>query len=118
MEVVAELGVPLRELQNQYARSPACEGWCCAYGMSEGVTGSDGGGGRLIKVGTFDILYVVVDGFPMRRFGKLTLQAFVRYARTSGSSETFYSDIALCLLRFERLANANTGRYQVRFIRC
>jgi hypothetical protein len=26
------------------------------YGISEGVTGSEGGGGRLIRVGTLDIL--------------------------------------------------------------
>jgi hypothetical protein len=29
-----------------------------AYGTSDGVTGSDGGGGRLIKVGALDIATV------------------------------------------------------------
>lgn len=28
----------------------------CAYGRSEGVAGSDGGGGRLIKVGIFEVM--------------------------------------------------------------
>jgi hypothetical protein len=29
------------------------EGKCCIYGISLGVAGSDGGGGRLIRVGAF-----------------------------------------------------------------
>ena len=41
MEVMAELGVPLRD------------------GMSDGVTGSDGGGGRLNSVGALDMAAVV-----------------------------------------------------------
>jgi hypothetical protein len=34
-------------------RQCACGG---TYGMSEGVTGSEGGGGRLIRVGAFDMV--------------------------------------------------------------
>ena len=33
---------------------------CMAYGTSEGVIGSGGGGGRLIKVGCADMAVVVI----------------------------------------------------------
>jgi hypothetical protein len=57
IEVVVEFGVPLRDLYDQLGRlSDGSFGG--AYGMSEGVTGSDGGGGRLIRVGAFDIATV------------------------------------------------------------
>lgn len=55
MLVVVEVGVPLWGI---------CEvSGCCqgvgkggAYGTSEGVTGSEGGGGMLRRVGPFDIV--------------------------------------------------------------
>lgn len=34
-----------------------------AYGTSDGVTGSDGGGGRLIRVGAFDILVAYAEWY-------------------------------------------------------
>lgn len=51
MEVVVELGVPLDFMLASFSQTTR---WG-AYGTSEGVTGSEGGGGRLIKVGAFDM---------------------------------------------------------------
>ena len=54
IEVVVEFGVPLRDLWSQRIEQRA-NPMSVAYGTSEGVTGSDGGGGRLIRVDAFDI---------------------------------------------------------------
>ena len=48
MEVVAELGVPLEDVSAHKALYCA---QLVTYGASEGVAGSAGGGGRLMKVG-------------------------------------------------------------------
>lgn len=50
MVVVAEFGVPLTKSANTLARHDA------TYGISLGVAGSAGGGGRLIKVGAFEVI--------------------------------------------------------------
>lgn len=66
MEVVVELGVPLgRGVSTGFGVLDGCEGGgfgvgLVTHGMSEGVTGSDGGGGRSIRVGAFDMLRVLV----------------------------------------------------------
>jgi hypothetical protein len=58
MDVMVEFGVPLRDLYGQLGRG--LKGAGRTYGMSEGVTGSEGGGGRLIKVGALDIATVCI----------------------------------------------------------
>lgn len=56
-EVVVELGVPLSSSRCQSISQTGRSGrW--SYGpISDGVTGSEGGGGRLIKVGVVILLY-------------------------------------------------------------
>jgi hypothetical protein len=54
MEVVAELGVPLRYTVSHFRIQPRGED--LPYGASPGVPGSEGGGGRLIKVGALVVI--------------------------------------------------------------
>jgi hypothetical protein len=56
-EVVVELGVPLYESELGILAGKL---WRSYGPMSEGVTGSDGGGGRLIRVGVVILSVVFV----------------------------------------------------------
>ena len=80
MDVVAELGVPLVTIVSKMRlkRKSAVEG--ATYGMSEGVTGSEGGGGRLMRVGA-DIATKRQKSKLMIRYGALSLDSSVLYCQ-------------------------------------
>lgn len=56
IDVVAEFGVPLIDGLGQYLITAVLKR--PTHGASEGVTGSDGGGGRLIRVGGFAVILI------------------------------------------------------------
>ena len=58
IDVVAELGVPL-EVDGQLLLYDPSQG-DVPYGASPGVPGSDGGGGRLIRVGALVVIVNLV----------------------------------------------------------
>lgn len=73
-DVVPEFGVPLEcpdTISSLFPDSLQCkQGTRISYGpISDGVTGSDGGGGRLMRVGV-DIVRVLVLGFSSSEMTK------------------------------------------------